>query len=54
MEKMKSAFEEAGEEWQDAVDRIWAFGPRHVGSNVLLNRIPDYQRPSIWKDIGKT
>jgi ribosome assembly protein 1 len=52
-EILKNAFEESGEEWQDAADKIWAFGPRHVGPNILLNRIPDYQRPSIWRDIGR-
>ena len=50
--KLRSAFEESGEEWHRAVDKIWAFGPRHVGPNILLNKIPDYQRPSVWKDIG--
>ncbi len=52
-EKLKRAFEESGEEWQDAIDKIWAFGPRHIGPNILLNRISEYQRPSIWKDLGK-
>jgi hypothetical protein len=52
-DKLKSAFEESGEEWRDAIEKIWAFGPRHVGPNILLNRIAEYQRPSIWKNIGK-
>ncbi|CAB4024121.1 Elongation factor Tu GTP-binding domain-containing 1, partial [Paramuricea clavata] len=52
-EKLRNAFEESGEEWQDAADKIWAFGPRHVGPNILLNRISDYQRPSVWRDIVK-
>ena len=29
------------------VDRIWAFGPRKYGSNLLLNAIPGYER-SPW------
>lgn len=50
--KLERAFEKAGNEWKSAMERIWAFGPRHVGPNILMNNIPDYQRHSIWKDIG--
>ncbi|XP_028407033.1 elongation factor-like GTPase 1 isoform X2 [Dendronephthya gigantea] len=53
-EKLRGAFEESGEEWQDAVDRIWAFGPKHIGPNILLNKISGYQRTSLWKDIVNT
>uniref|UniRef100_H2YCF3 Ribosome assembly protein 1 n=1 Tax=Ciona savignyi TaxID=51511 RepID=H2YCF3_CIOSA len=49
--------------WSNAVDRIWSFGPRGNGPNILLNNEDDYNRPSIWtcayvdddlqsKDIG--
>ena len=51
--KLKSAFGDSGEKWKETIDKIWAFGPRHVGPNILLNKIPEYQRPSIWRDIGK-
>ncbi|XP_046864219.1 elongation factor-like GTPase 1 isoform X2 [Xenia sp. Carnegie-2017] len=51
--KLERAFEKAGNEWKSAMERIWAFGPRHVGPNILMNNIPDYQRHSIWKDIVK-
>lgn len=37
--------------WADATDNIWAFGPRHCGPNILLNRVKDYNRPSIWSVI---
>lgn len=46
------AFKEAGSVWDGAVDDIWAFGPRRIGSNVLLNRIPGYKRPSMWQSLG--
>lgn len=52
-EKLKVTFDESGSAWQGTVENIWAFGPRHVGPNVLLNKIPGYQRPSIWRGIGK-
>ncbi|KAK3709916.1 hypothetical protein QZH41_020043, partial [Actinostola sp. cb2023] len=54
--KLKELFDEAGAEWKDAVDNIWAFGPARTGPNLLLNRIPDYNRPSVWlvSDRGKS
>lgn len=52
-EKLKTAFDESGKMWQGAVDKIWAFGPRNVGPNVLLNKIPGYKRPSIWQGIAE-
>lgn len=51
-QELCSAFKEAGSEWDGSADDIWAFGPRRVGSNVLLNRIPGYKRPSMWHSLG--
>lgn len=52
-EKLKTAFDESGKAWQGVAEKIWAFGPRHIGPNILLNKIPGYKRPSIWRGIGK-
>lgn len=30
---------EAGGEWADVADRIWAFGPHRVGPNILVDRM---------------
>ncbi|XP_076879155.1 LOW QUALITY PROTEIN: elongation factor-like GTPase 1 [Brachyhypopomus gauderio] len=38
-----------GHRWRDAVDRIWSFGPRRCGPNLLLNSLEDYRRPSAWQ-----
>lgn len=46
--KLEAEFEEGGDCWKGAADLIWAFGPRRCGSNVLLNRIEGYNRPSVW------
>lgn len=46
--KLEAEFEEGGDSWKGAVDLIWAFGPRRCGSNILLNRIQGYKRPSVW------
>lgn len=51
-QELCNAFKEAGSVWDGAVDDIWAFGPRRIGSNVLLNRIPGYKRPSMWHSVG--
>lgn len=37
--------------WVDAVDRIWSFGPKHIGPNILLNCIPSYHRSSVWNAL---
>uniref|UniRef100_A0A672YTV4 Elongation factor-like 1 n=1 Tax=Sphaeramia orbicularis TaxID=375764 RepID=A0A672YTV4_9TELE len=42
-----------GRKWRNAVDRIWAFGPRRYGPNLLLNNVDSYQRPSVWQCLFK-
>lgn len=46
--KLNDLFTEAGNEWNDVVNQIWAFGPKKCGPNILLNRIPNYHRHSVW------
>ncbi|XP_062868569.1 elongation factor-like GTPase 1 [Trichomycterus rosablanca] len=41
-----------GHRWRNAVERIWAFGPRRYGPNILLNGVDGYQRPSVWQCLG--
>ncbi|KAF6039034.1 hypothetical protein EB796_002651 [Bugula neritina] len=36
------------DEWKSLVSRIWCFGPRKYGPNLLINGVMDYNRPSIW------
>ncbi|XP_048583443.1 elongation factor-like GTPase 1 isoform X2 [Nematostella vectensis] len=50
---LQEAFREAGKQWANAADHIWAFGPRGTGPNILLNRDPDYPRPSIWQCLDE-
>ncbi|XP_061526565.1 elongation factor-like GTPase 1 isoform X2 [Phycodurus eques] len=38
-----------GRKWMNAVEHIWAFGPRRYGPNILLNKLDGYQRPSLWQ-----
>ncbi|XP_066503596.1 elongation factor-like GTPase 1 [Hoplias malabaricus] len=42
-----------GHKWRNAVDRIWAFGPRRCGPNILLNNVDEYRRPSVWQCLEK-
>lgn len=44
--ELQAAFAEAG--WQDEFDKIWSFGPRNCGLNILLNAT-DYKHKSIWE-----
>ncbi|RCH99765.1 Cytoplasmic GTPase/eEF2-like protein (ribosomal bioproteinsis), partial [Rhizopus stolonifer] len=39
--------------WDDIVDHIWAFGPRRIGSNLLINRIPGYVRKPFFQVDSK-
>ena len=47
-DKLVKAFSSAGKKWRDCVDKIWAFGPRRVGPNLLLNKVEGYDRISFW------
>ena len=47
-EGLSMAFTEAGQVWDGTVERIWSFGPRLIGANILVNEVGDYARPSIW------
>lgn len=49
--KLDTVLVESGSEWEDVVDRIWSFGPRHTGANILVNSVPSYQRPSVWAPL---
>jgi len=49
-EALVAAFKTAG--WaSDTVDRIWSFGPRRCGPNILLNRIKGHCG-TIWTEEG--
>lgn len=45
------------EEWSEfpeTVDRIWGFGPKATGSNVLLNGLADYRGGAVWRGLDST
>uniref|UniRef100_A0A1X7UNC2 Elongation factor EFG domain-containing protein n=1 Tax=Amphimedon queenslandica TaxID=400682 RepID=A0A1X7UNC2_AMPQE len=51
-EDLKNCLETADKKkWNGAIDRIWSFGPRNSGTNILLNKISSYERPSIWRGV---
>ena len=52
--KLDSAFALAGPQWEGAVDRIWCFGPKHTGPNILLNAVQGYDRPTLWHHLTTT
>ena len=45
---LSMAFAESGPDWEGTVEKIWSFGPRLIGANILLNEVFEYNRPSIW------
>ncbi len=52
MEELKQKLTEALDQEEDlkgSVDKIWSFGPRKCGPNLLVNSISGYDRPSIWE-----
>ena len=49
--ELKKAFEEAGQCWKNTLNAVWAFGPRGMGPNILLNRVSRYKRRSIWNGL---
>ncbi|KAJ8271563.1 hypothetical protein COCON_G00104220 [Conger conger] len=42
-----------GRKWRNAVSRIWSFGPRRYGPNLLLNNVEGYRRPSVWQCLER-
>lgn len=45
------------EEWSEfpeIVDRIWGFGPKATGSNILLNGLADYRGMAVWRGLDST
>ncbi|KAJ9594763.1 hypothetical protein L9F63_013973, partial [Diploptera punctata] len=50
-EKLKEAFAAAGDKWKGAENHIWSLGPRRCGPNILLNKVPSYDHPTIWKQF---
>uniref|UniRef100_A0A3B4UIW6 Elongation factor-like 1 n=1 Tax=Seriola dumerili TaxID=41447 RepID=A0A3B4UIW6_SERDU len=54
--KLKAQLENLlqGRKWRTTVERIWAFGPRRYGPNILLNSVEGYERPSVWQCLGRS
>lgn len=51
-EQLTSAFKENNEQHEvfqrnDLIDRIWAFGPKKCGTNVLIN-LTDFKHQNVW------
>ncbi|XP_076622517.1 elongation factor-like GTPase 1 isoform X1 [Colletes latitarsis] len=50
--ELAAAFQEAGQP-EDILDRIWSFGPRNCGPNILLNET-DYKQDKFWEARSKS
>jgi len=48
--KLESEFAAAeDDDWWNTADRIWSFSRN--GTNILLNGIKDYERPTLWSAV---
>uniref|UniRef100_A0A914CGN0 Elongation factor-like 1 n=1 Tax=Acrobeloides nanus TaxID=290746 RepID=A0A914CGN0_9BILA len=43
-------YRKSEQELSSLIERIWSFGPFRAKYNILFNAIPDYDRPSIWRN----
>lgn len=46
--KLEELFKQAGGEWQDVAESIWAFGPKRVGPNMLIDRTQQKRRRYVY------
>lgn len=53
MDDLKKELEEAGGRWPNELEKIWAFGPKSGGPNILLNHIPEYSMGGNWLPFVK-
>lgn len=42
--QLDALFNKAGKEWAGVSSKIWAFGPRRIGPNILVDDLPDSTR----------
>ncbi|GES89533.1 P-loop containing nucleoside triphosphate hydrolase protein [Rhizophagus clarus] len=51
LDQLEAEFNKASDKeiWKDVVDNIWAFGPKRVGPNLLINHVPNYKRKFSWR-----
>lgn len=42
--QLDGLFNKAGKEWQGIASRIWTFGPRRIGPNILVDALPGLNR----------
>lgn len=48
-ELLRIEFSNAGTPWSsDSVDKIWSFGPKYCGPNILFNNVEAYNRSCVW------
>lgn len=51
--ELGKAFSTAGKEWNNLIDKIWCFGPKRCGPNILFNLVDGYNRSFWGYDIAK-
>ena len=51
--RISKEFEKCGKFWKNVLSKIWAFGPKGINNNILVNDVNDYNRPSIWAGLNE-
>lgn len=46
--KLEELFKAAGKDWVGIADQIWAFGPKRIGPNILVDRTPSSLRSCVF------
>ncbi|RHZ72134.1 hypothetical protein Glove_245g13 [Diversispora epigaea] len=56
LKNLESEFSKAVDKeiWKDVVDNIWAFGPKRIGPNILINKVSNYTRKSWRKHANES
>lgn len=49
--RLEALGKEAGKEWVGVGEMVWAFGPKRVGPNLLIDRTPGAPRSSVFRSF---
>jgi ribosome assembly protein 1 len=52
LDELRNEFEQAGPKWTKEFANLWSLGPKHVGPNILLNHVKDYNSSPYFKSLA--
>ena len=52
-DSLQQAFDSASDlNFAGITDKIWSFGPKRIGPNILVNGLNNYDRTSVWASLA--